>query len=1117
MARAIKWRLQFKSLNGTGCLVNIYEEGHTSSADTTKTGANVPFSVESGVRSLVGAAVPFEYQEEDSSDLLDLIRYRTGYIRVVERTYDELADLYPKTMKHHFVEAYYGAEKVFTGYMQQQSFDQPWTAAPRELEFPIISPLGLAESLEFPFPEYSAYQTPDPMVLLGKLLQTAAAILDESYTHVAYPVDPETSGSAALYPWAEKISVLTMTPLNNDFKPYDPESKLYKPRPVHDFLHGVCAAMGWMLHEWPGRLFFASTTCTSCGLLPLSSVAEGSTTDWTRVPGTGGITACFLNCDSDASINTLMPLRKLNLSFEGTRSRSHMLPTNFASSIVHASVFTKNTKWGAFSAMQWWLPTVQSDFGPVDTVQWDGGDCKSGGTFLAFVNYGLCEWDEKTVSPSQFWLAWPGTLGSVNKLLVSYRTYEFCDFGDYLLKICFEVGSNLTSMNATDWGNDIYVYIRMRNMTTGKYLNMQTGVDAAWTTNDDWHTYYVEASTGKIHGTNTRTHCDNDGALFSMPSSDLTPFDLLVEMAVNENSGIDSSWLIKIVEFGIKKIGNYASGEEEWEEFIDKKETTIIGDNAGLDDGSLTVEISNNYRNSNFFRNILASGNTMEAKYAHVFKPYSILTERFRRKLNNYVFPWYAGMYGYWRSDTATDPWYWKLLAHAFNLRDDEVEMTLYTPNVSYVFVQSYRVTWVFEAVSATLPSNVAEHASVEWQLEPYAGYEIDYVQVKMGGTDVTSSVWNASTGKITIGDVTGAIEITATAAAETYTVSNLLDNVTNSNAATTATGGGSYQATLSPAAHYAISSVVVLMDGVDVTSSVYNSSTGVINIQYVTGDISITASASASEVMLTQTLTHVTSSVQDGYVPIGSALQVTYSEDSGYHINSGQTKVYMGGVDVTSSVIGQSSTGIVMYISNVTGPVVVTVVAEQVLPYDAVVEYLQGDGAAYIDTGINFQSSQTVTEIKVIVPSIPSSTSILWGAFMDNNPKRPAVQVGVRSEGKWHITGFPTTDISVSGASHLGNITLNTLYTITVTYAAQPNGTNATAYVFARNNDTGAYLPSNVRIYGLKITKGNTLMRDFIPVRKNGVGYLYDKVSETLFGNAAASGAFTYGNDVNT
>ena len=81
MARKIKWRLQFKSLNNTGCLVNIYEEGYTSSqADTTKTGADVPFAVETGVADLTGGAVPFEIQEDDSNNLTDFIRIKTGYL-----------------------------------------------------------------------------------------------------------------------------------------------------------------------------------------------------------------------------------------------------------------------------------------------------------------------------------------------------------------------------------------------------------------------------------------------------------------------------------------------------------------------------------------------------------------------------------------------------------------------------------------------------------------------------------------------------------------------------------------------------------------------------------------------------------------------------------------------------------------------------------------------------------------------------------------------------------------------------------------------------------------------------------------------------------------------------
>jgi hypothetical protein len=90
MARAIKYRLQFKSLKNEGCLVNVYVDGATSSADTSKTGADVPFTVESGVTALTGAASPLVFNETDSDDLLEVVRQKTGYMSVIEHTPGEL-------------------------------------------------------------------------------------------------------------------------------------------------------------------------------------------------------------------------------------------------------------------------------------------------------------------------------------------------------------------------------------------------------------------------------------------------------------------------------------------------------------------------------------------------------------------------------------------------------------------------------------------------------------------------------------------------------------------------------------------------------------------------------------------------------------------------------------------------------------------------------------------------------------------------------------------------------------------------------------------------------------------------------------------------------------------
>lgn len=75
-----------------------------------------------------------------------------------------------------------------------------------------------------------------------------------------------------------------------------------------------------------------------------------------------------------------------------------------------------------------------------------------------------------------------------------------------------------------------------------------------------------------------------------------------------------------------------------------------------------------------------------------------------------------------------------------------------------------------------------------------------------------------------------------------TYTVTNTLTNVTNSNTAASVTEGASYTATLTADEGYNIDSVTVTVGGVDVTASVY--ANGVVSISNVSGNIVITATA---------------------------------------------------------------------------------------------------------------------------------------------------------------------------------------------------------------------------------------------------------------------------------
>ena len=74
--------------------------------------------------------------------------------------------------------------------------------------------------------------------------------------------------------------------------------------------------------------------------------------------------------------------------------------------------------------------------------------------------------------------------------------------------------------------------------------------------------------------------------------------------------------------------------------------------------------------------------------------------------------------------------------------------------------------------------------------------------------------------------------------------ITNLLSHVSNSNAAVSVEDGASYTATLTAESGYTMGSVVIKMGETDITSTAYTSSTGVISIASVTGDVTITAAA---------------------------------------------------------------------------------------------------------------------------------------------------------------------------------------------------------------------------------------------------------------------------------
>lgn len=71
------------------------------------------------------------------------------------------------------------------------------------------------------------------------------------------------------------------------------------------------------------------------------------------------------------------------------------------------------------------------------------------------------------------------------------------------------------------------------------------------------------------------------------------------------------------------------------------------------------------------------------------------------------------------------------------------------------------------------------------------------------------------------------------------YVITNMLSNATNSNSASEIEENQPYTATITANEGYSINSVIITMDGTDITNTVYNN--GNINISSVTGNLIIT------------------------------------------------------------------------------------------------------------------------------------------------------------------------------------------------------------------------------------------------------------------------------------
>lgn len=181
---------------------------------------------------------------------------------------------------------------------------------------------------------------------------------------------------------------------------------------------------------------------------------------------------------------------------------------------------------------------------------------------------------------------------------------------------------------------------------------------------------------------------------------------------------------------------------------------------------------------------------------------------------------------------------------------------------------------------------------------------------------------------------------------------------------------------------------------------------------------------------------------------------------------------------------------------------------------FDAIIEYLESDNTSYIDTGYKPNQNTTIEiKYKGVQNSCPifsrwseDPTYDTFGIFIKNittSTENTVLYYGRYSETKYNFVTCPLSDI------HEITIGLNNLIVNGTSTSITRNTFQSTVNLnlFKGTNSSTA----GIRIYYLKIYENNILIQDFIPVRKNGIGYMYDKVTRKLFGNAG-TGAFICG-----
>ena len=375
MARNIRWQVRFKSFKNVDCVINIYDNDWP--ADT--------------IMQVTGAANPFMFEEFKSEDLLnDVMRYRTGYIRIIEQgTFDSLGAIHPEGKFDRYVEVLYGQDVVFNGYIQQQDFTNELVPTPRELDLPVVSPMGLFSRRTF-----NAILPPSTKTL-GELLDIVLASSD--YTRVYIPNITGIDLSMEIYS-------LVVSPWNDDFHhsmTHSPLLKVMQPETYAFLIESICKAFGWICHDTPDALVFTMFEHTGNYVYyPVGHIGDPDykTVDTTPTAAID-LEDYFSNIDNAANQLTLLPDTGIEISYQGESGhRNFSFQRTTFNNIIYESGWLP--EWGEKSCLCNLTPVPLNEMSTFAAATFDSDD---------------------KITIGNYCVAWNGYVGILSSISASYQ------------------------------------------------------------------------------------------------------------------------------------------------------------------------------------------------------------------------------------------------------------------------------------------------------------------------------------------------------------------------------------------------------------------------------------------------------------------------------------------------------------------------------------------------------------------------------------------------------------------------------------------------------------------------------------------------------------------------